>query len=56
VELARGEDGVWSAALALAPGPHRVQVRVDGGPWRPPGNLPAVEDELVGTAGLLVAP
>lgn len=56
VDLARGADGAWAAALALAPGPHRVQVRVDDGTWRPPGNLPAVDDEFGGAVGLLVVP
>jgi serpin B len=40
VDLARGADGAWWAALALPAGPHRVQVRVDDGPWRAPGTCP----------------
>jgi hypothetical protein len=55
-ELARGPDGEWTVALPLAPGTHRVLVRVDDGPWRPPANLPAVDDDLGGTVGLLVVP
>jgi hypothetical protein len=43
-------------ALVLAPGTHRVLVRVDDGPWRPPTNLPAVDDEMGGRVGLLVVP
>ncbi len=56
VELARGAGGDWWAALALASGTHRVVVRVDDGPWRPPANLPAVTDDLGGEVGLLVVP
>jgi hypothetical protein len=56
VDLAFEPAGMWALALALAPGPHRVQLQVDDGPWRSPANLPAVDDDLVGPAGLLVAP
>jgi hypothetical protein len=56
VPMTRGADGAWTAALALAPGTHRVLVQVDGGPWRAPANLPAVDDDLGGRVGLLVVP
>lgn len=56
VELTRGPAGEWEARVVLAPGTHRVLVCVDGGAWRPPANLPAVDDDLGGRVGLLVVP
>jgi len=50
----RPNDDVWSVALVIAPGVHRVNVRVDGGPWRPPPGLSVVRDEFGGEVGLLV--
>lgn len=47
-------DDVWSVALVIAPGVHRVNVRVDGGPWRPPPGLSVARDEFGGEVGLLV--
>jgi hypothetical protein len=43
-------------ALPLAPGTYRVSVRLDDGPWRPPANLPAVDDDFASRVGLLVVP
>jgi hypothetical protein len=43
-------------AFTLTTGTHRVVVRIDGGPWRPAANTPAVDDDLGGRAGLLVVP
>ena len=37
-------------------GAHRVAFRVDDGPWQPPADLPAVDDEYGGRVGLLVVP
>jgi hypothetical protein len=42
--------------MTISPGSHRVVVRVDGGPWRPATNTPAVDDDLGGRVGLLVVP
>ena len=55
VTLTRGREG-FEALLAIAPGTHRVLVRVDGGRWRPAANTPAVDDDLGGRVGLLVVP
>jgi hypothetical protein len=49
-----GDDFVRT--LPLAAGSHRVLVRVNGGPWRPAANTPAVDDDLGGRVGLLVVP
>jgi hypothetical protein len=53
--LVRDETG-WSVIVTAAAGPHQVQVRVDGGEWRPPSNLPAVADEFGQRSGLIVIP
>lgn len=55
IALARTDRG-WEAQLAVPPGPHRVQVRLDGGRWSVPRNLVAVADEFGARAGLLVVP
>ncbi|MEO6526089.1 MAG: glycogen-binding domain-containing protein [Gemmatimonadaceae bacterium] len=46
----------FARAVTLAPGSHRILVRVDGGPWRTAANTPAVDDDLGGRVGLLVVP
>jgi hypothetical protein len=45
---------VFSASFELSPGTHRVVVRIDGGPWIPAANTPAVDDDFGGRVGLLV--
>ena len=47
---------VWVARLAASPGSHHVVVRVDGGAWGPPSNLPRIDDDFGGRVGLLVIP
>ncbi|MBL0938825.1 MAG: hypothetical protein IBJ03_08015 [Gemmatimonadaceae bacterium] len=42
--------------LTLSSGTHRVAVRVNGGEWRAPRGLVAVDDEFGGKAGLVVVP
>jgi hypothetical protein len=44
----------WSTTVFIAPGVHRVNLRVDGGPWTVPPGLNAVVDDFGGTVGLLV--
>lgn len=52
--LTRAADGWWELDLPpLAPGPYRVNVRVDGGPWTVPGGTATVEDDYGGVAGVL---
>lgn len=50
----RESADVWAVELVLAPGVHRVNVRIDGGPWVPPPGLSVVRDEFGGEVGLLV--
>jgi hypothetical protein len=48
--------GAFERLLPIPPGTHRIVVRIDGGPWRPATNTPAVDDDLGGRVGLLVVP
>jgi hypothetical protein len=54
VRLTPTASGVWSFNVFLAPGVHRVNLRVDGGPWIVPPGLTAVRDEFGGDVGLLI--
>ena len=54
-ELDRRSDR-WEGRLTLTSGPHHVLVRIDGGPWMPPSNLPRIDDEYGGRVGLIVVP
>lgn len=47
-------DGMWEAELAIAPGLHQVQIRVDGGAWQVPPGLPTAQGEFAGVAGVLL--
>jgi hypothetical protein len=47
---------VFSATFELSTGSHRVVVRIDGGPWMPAANTPAIDDDFGGRVGLLVVP
>jgi len=44
----------WSFNVFMSPGVHRVNIRVDGGPWMAPPGLTVVHDEFGGAVGLLV--
>lgn len=46
----------WSLECAIAPGAHRLAVRIDGGAWTVPANLPRVDDDYGGTVGLITVP
>lgn len=54
--LTRMPNGEWTLACVIAPGTHRVAIRVDGGSWIVPPNLPSVEDDFGGAVGLLIVP
>jgi hypothetical protein len=49
-------DNVWRLERAISPGPHRIAIRIDGGPWIVPVNLPRIEDDLGGTVGIITVP
>jgi hypothetical protein len=46
----------WIVARRLAPGTHRVALRIDGGAWTVPANLPRVDDDFGGAVGLITIP
>ncbi|MGH7568985.1 MAG: glycogen-binding domain-containing protein [Gemmatimonadales bacterium] len=56
VALHRTAEGIWEIALAIAPGIHRINVRLNGGEWLVPSGARVAEDEFGGTVGLLVVP
>lgn len=56
VVLERRTGNRWAVTIPIAPGVHRLVVRVDGGGWMPPPGLPQVVDLYEGTVGVLVAP
>jgi hypothetical protein len=55
VTLTRGASW-FEREFTVTAGTHRVVVRIDGAPWRPATNTPAVDDDLGGRVGLLVVP
>ncbi|HEX9895972.1 MAG TPA: glycogen-binding domain-containing protein, partial [Gemmatimonadales bacterium] len=56
VAMLPDSPGWWTLSRTLAPGIYRVNVRVDGGPWRVPPGIPAEDDDLGGKAGVLLVP
>lgn len=49
--------GAWRLERPIAAGAHRLAIRIDGGEWIVPVNLPRVEDELGGAAvGIITIP
>jgi len=56
IMLDRAGDG-WFAERPVAPGLHRLAIRVDGGEWTAPTNVPKLrDDDLGGTVGLITVP
>ena len=52
-----GRDGaVWKLDRPLSSGLHRLLLRIDGGPWIAPANLPRGSDQLGGIVGLITIP
>jgi len=47
---------VWRLERTIPPGPHRIAIRLDDGPWIVPVNLPRVDDDLGGTVGIITIP
>jgi hypothetical protein len=54
VAMTRASTGMWVGRVVLTPGSHRVNVSVDGGPWRAPPDLPVAPDDFGGSVGVLV--
>ncbi|HKQ58056.1 MAG TPA: glycogen-binding domain-containing protein, partial [Candidatus Eisenbacteria bacterium] len=55
VALRHVHGSQWALAVQLEPGVHHVQVRVDGGAWKPPDGIPGASDGFNGDVGVLVA-
>jgi hypothetical protein len=55
IALVRRGDG-WELDRAIPSGAHRVLVRVDGGPWLVPANLPTAADDFGGSVGIITIP
>jgi hypothetical protein len=49
----RGRD-LWELSVPVSPGMHRINVRVDGGPWMAPPGLPTVHGGYGGDVGLMI--
>ena len=49
-----GGFGWWEVPLDMSPGVHRIAIRVDGGAWMPPPEVPTAADEFGGEVGLIV--
>jgi hypothetical protein len=56
IVLERASDG-WFVNRAVTPGLHRLAIRIDGGAWIAPANVPKLrDDDLGGTVGLITVP
>jgi hypothetical protein len=51
----RGLD-TWEMDCTIASGPHRTNIRIDGGRWVAPPGLQTLEDEFNGVVGIFIAP
>jgi hypothetical protein len=49
-------NGVWRVERAIESGPHRIAIRIDGGEWAVPVNLPRVDNGFGGTVGVITVP
>jgi hypothetical protein len=49
-------DGGWFVERAVSPGLHRLAIRIDGGAWVAPANVPSLHDDLGGEVGLISVP
>lgn len=52
--LARHGRDHWEITLPVGTGVHEINIRMDGGKWRPPPGLPTRRDGFNGEVGLLV--
>jgi hypothetical protein len=58
VALTRSDPSsdVWRIERPIEPGPHRIAVRMNGGEWSVPANLPRVSNGFGGVVGLITIP
>jgi len=46
----------WRLEMIVTPGLHRIALRIDGGEWIAPANIPHATDDLGGIVGLITVP
>lgn len=56
VTMRETSAGTWEATIAIIPGTHRINVRINGDRWTEPPGVPAVEDEFAGRVGIIIVP
>ena len=56
VRLVLIAPGLWETKLEIPAGVHRVNIRLDGGPWAVPGGARVERTEFGGSVGILVVP
>lgn len=56
VALARAGPSRWEAVITVSPGLHRINVRLDGGPWIVPAGATRAADDFGGEIGIFVVP
>jgi hypothetical protein len=56
IAMRHASNDEWQVAMHIAPGSHRVNIRVDGGEWSAPPGASTVQDEFNGVVGLVVVP
>jgi len=56
VQLAQVAPAVWEVTLAVPSGVHRVNLRLNGGPWSAPGGARLERTEFGGVVGIVVVP
>ena len=54
--LQQVEPDLWRVTLSITPGRHRLNLRVNGGPWGVPAGTTPVADDFQGTVGAVVVP
>jgi hypothetical protein len=54
VTLRQVDRQAWELPVLLPPGVYRLNVRIDGGPWRVPRGATPLQDEFGGLVGLVV--
>ena len=52
--LVRHGRDTWELSIPMSAGTHQINVRVDGGPWMAPPNMPTMHDSFGGEVGLMV--
>lgn len=53
VPMQRTSEHGWTVALPITPGAHRINIRIDGGDWQVPPDVPAQPDDFGGMAGVI---